>query len=77
MRHQVAQWLLEVCESEECSPPCYPQAIQLLDRFLSKQSVPTTQLQLLATTCLFIASKGNFFGQKFHFWVQSGTYNPA
>lgn len=57
MRHQVAQWLLEVCESEDCSPPCYPQAIQLFDRFLSKQSVPTTQLQLLAATCLFIASK--------------------
>jgi cyclin D2 len=57
MRHQVAQWMLEVAEAEALTPSSYPQAMALLDRFLSAQSIPTTQLQLLAATCLLIASK--------------------
>lgn len=58
MRQQVATWLLEVCEEEDLRPPTFPQAIQIFDRFLSNQAVSASELQLLAATCLFIASKG-------------------
>jgi len=57
MRQQVATWLLEVCEEEDLRPPTFPQAIQIFDRFLSNQAVSASELQLLAATCLFIASK--------------------
>ena len=60
MRQQVATWLLEVCEEEDLRPPTFPQAIQIFDRFLSNQAVSASELQLLAATCLFIASKGEF-----------------
>ena len=67
MRHQVAQWMLEVAEAEALTPSSYPQAMQMLDRFLSAQSIPTTQLQLLAATCLLIASKGESMAPKIFF----------
>ena len=59
MRQQVATWLLEVCEEGEgLAPGVFPQAIHIFDRFLSKQDVKATELQLLAATSLFLASKG-------------------
>ena len=57
MRNEVAQWLLEVAELEECCGSVFPGAVQLLDRYLSKVSLMPCQLQVTAITCLLIISK--------------------
>ncbi|XP_017489012.1 PREDICTED: G1/S-specific cyclin-D2-like, partial [Rhagoletis zephyria] len=57
MREVVANWMLEVCEEERCQREVYPLAMNLLDRFLAVVRISKTQLQLLGSVCLFIASK--------------------
>ena len=60
MRNEVAQWLLEVAELEECCGSVFPGAVQLFDRYLSKVSILPCQLQVTAITCLLIISKSMY-----------------
>ncbi|XP_064488898.1 G1/S-specific cyclin-D3-like isoform X2 [Ornithodoros turicata] len=57
MRKTVAQWMLEVCEEEQCRPEVYPLAMNCLDRFLSVISIRKSQLQLTGAVCMLLASK--------------------
>lgn len=57
MRKLVVTWMFEVCEESRCEDDVFPLAVNLLDRFLSVVSIRKTQLQLLGTSCMFLASK--------------------
>ncbi|XP_021193350.3 G1/S-specific cyclin-D3 [Helicoverpa armigera] len=57
MRRLVAEWMLEVCEDQGCQEEVFPLAISYLDRFLSTCAVSKSQVQLLGTACLLLASK--------------------
>ncbi|KAG7305235.1 hypothetical protein JYU34_009274 [Plutella xylostella] len=57
MRRLVAEWMLEVCEDQNSQEEVFPLAMSYLDRFLSVCAVSKTQLQLLGTACLLLASK--------------------
>ncbi|KAG6453822.1 hypothetical protein O3G_MSEX008323 [Manduca sexta] len=57
MRRVVAEWMLEICEDQGCQEEVFPLAISYLDRFLSTCNVSKSQVQLLATACLLLASK--------------------
>ncbi|XP_028028459.1 G1/S-specific cyclin-D3-like [Bombyx mandarina] len=57
MRRLVAEWMLEVCEDRGCQEEVFPLAISFLDRFLSICAVGKSQVQLLGTACLLLASK--------------------
>ena len=47
-----------MCEEQQCEEDVFSLALSFLDRFLSLTTqVKRTRLQLLATACLFIASK--------------------
>lgn len=48
---------LQVCEDQSCQEEVFPLAISYLDRFLSICTVGKSQLQLLGTACLLLASK--------------------
>ncbi|XP_076043411.1 G1/S-specific cyclin-D1-like [Oratosquilla oratoria] len=56
-RELVAQWMMQVCQEERCSDEVFTLAVNMMDRFLSLKNVSRTQLQLLGTVCLFLASK--------------------
>jgi len=57
MRKIVADWMVEVCEDQQCQPEVFCLAINYLDRFLSNVSISKSSLQLAASTCLLLASK--------------------
>ncbi|CAH4033541.1 G1/S-specific cyclin-D3 [Pieris rapae] len=57
MRRVVAEWMLEVCEDQNCQEEVFTLAMSYLDRFLSTCTVGKSQLQLLGTACLLLASK--------------------
>merc|ERR1719150_45333 len=58
MRREVANWMLELCEEEGCSPQVFCLAINYLDRFLSACKIARTQLQLVGAVCLLVSWKG-------------------
>lgn len=57
MRNILVNWLMEVHERFELLPETLYLTINLLDSYLDKVSVTKKNLQLIGTTCLFIASK--------------------
>ncbi|KAI5641948.1 G1/S-specific cyclin-D3 [Phthorimaea operculella] len=57
IRRQVAEWMLEVCEDQNCQEEVFPLAMSYMDRFLSTCRVGKSQVQLLGTACLLLASK--------------------
>lgn len=46
-----------MCEDNNCQEEVFPLAISYLDRFLSTCAVGKSQVQLLGTACLLLASK--------------------
>ena len=57
MRKIVSDWMLEVTEERQCQPEVFHLAINYLDRYLSQRNIKKAQFQLLASVCLFLASK--------------------
>lgn len=56
-RAQIVAWMFDVSSEFGLSRTCTLAAVQLLDRFLSKQQVRHSELQMLALTCVVVASK--------------------
>jgi len=57
MRKIVTDWMLEVCEDQQCKPEVFFLSINYLDRFLSKVNIQKNQFQLCASVCILLASK--------------------
>ncbi|XP_006882057.1 PREDICTED: G1/S-specific cyclin-D3 isoform X1 [Elephantulus edwardii] len=57
MRKMLAYWMLEVCEEQQCEEEVFLLAMNYLDRFLSAVPTRKTQLQLLGSVCMLLASK--------------------
>lgn len=57
MRAILVDWLVEVHEKFQCYPETLFLTINVMDRFLAKNKVTLSKLQLLAVTSLFIAAK--------------------
>ena len=57
MRKIVTDWMLEVCEDQQCKPEVFFLSINYLDRFLSRVNIKKNQFQLCASVCILLASK--------------------
>lgn len=57
MRRIVVEWMMEVCEEQKCQEEVVLLALNYMDRFLAAILVGKTHLQILATSCLLLASK--------------------
>lgn len=57
MRKIVCDWMLEVCEEQQCQADVFPLAVDYLDRTLAKVDLRKSQFQLLGAVCIFVASK--------------------
>ena len=57
MRKIVTDWMLEVCEDQQCQSEVFFLAVNYLDRFLSRVNIKKTQFQLVASVCILLASK--------------------
>ena len=57
MRSILVAWLLEVNLSFQCVFGTFMSGVQYLDRFLAKETVIRSELQLVGVTALWIASK--------------------
>ncbi|KAJ6234230.1 cyclin-a2-4 [Anaeramoeba flamelloides] len=56
-RKILVNWMNAVCQELNLHSETYYLAINYFDRFLTKQETPQRYLQLVAITCIFIASK--------------------
>ena len=57
MRKIVSDWMLQVTEEQQCQSEVFSLAINYMDRFLSRVNIRKNQFQLLASVCMFLASK--------------------
>jgi len=57
MRERVVEWLLAVCEEEQCQPQLFCLTVNCLDRILSIVDIKASQLQLAASACLLVSWK--------------------
>lgn len=57
MRSILVDWLQEVAEEYHLTVDTLALAVAYLDRFLSRMSVSRSKLQLLGTTCVYLAAK--------------------
>eukprot|EP00769_Ergobibamus_cyprinoides_P000605 gnl/Ergobibamus_cyprinoides/1610.p1 GENE.gnl/Ergobibamus_cyprinoides/1610~~gnl/Ergobibamus_cyprinoides/1610.p1 ORF type:complete len:148 (-),score=67.61 gnl/Ergobibamus_cyprinoides/1610:326-769(-) len=57
MIHILIDWVIEVCDDYQLTTQAPYLAVSLIHRFLSKNRVARKKLQLVAVTCVFIASK--------------------
>lgn len=57
MRDQVVKWMLEVCEEQQVNLRTFPQAVDVLDRYLSVVNIDKNNLQLIGIASIYIASK--------------------
>lgn len=57
MRRVVAEWIIDLCEEQNCQEEVSLLALSYMDRFLSLIPIRKTHLQILATACLLLASK--------------------
>lgn len=58
-RKQIVDWMFEVGSEFNLSRTATFAAVQLFDRFLSRQQVRPSELQMLALACVIVASKVN------------------
>lgn len=56
-RRELAIWMRDVCQAEECQPDIFSLSMMIVDRFLSFVRTKRTQLQLLGSVALLLASK--------------------
>ncbi len=57
MRKIVADWMLEVVHEQNCQPEVFSMAMNMMDRVLCRCRIGKSQLQLLGSVCILIASK--------------------
>ena len=57
MRLILLDWMVDLHEKYKLVPETYYLSCNILDRYLSKKSIPRSKLQLLGITAMFIASK--------------------
>lgn len=57
MRRVVAEWVMDLCEEQNCQEEVSLLCLSYMDRFLSQVPIKKTHLQILATACLLLASK--------------------
>jgi len=57
MRKIVSDWMLDVCEEQQCHPEVFHLAMNYVDRVLSQVNIGKHQFQLLGCVCMFLASK--------------------
>ena len=57
MRKTVADWMLEVIREQFSQPEVFCLAVNIMDRFLCHCQIHKSQLQLVASVCILIASK--------------------
>ena len=57
MRRLVAEWMLEVVHEQNSQPDVFALAVNVMDRFLCQCPVRKSQLQLVGSVCILIASK--------------------
>jgi len=57
MRERVVEWLLALCEEEQCQPQLFCLTVNCLDRILSIVDIKASQLQLAASACLLVSWK--------------------
>lgn len=56
-RRELAIWMRDVCDAEECQQDIFPLSVLIVDRFLSFVRTKRSQLQLLGAVALLLASK--------------------
>ena len=57
MRAILVDWLVEVSDEFKLQPETFYLAVSYTDRYLSREAVPRSKLQLVGATCMFLAAK--------------------